>query len=51
MIVFFEQETVNGSEGSVAVVCASAFFPQSSLGFSLLLIVDISVVDQGSAGI
>ena len=45
---------MNGSEGSVAVVCASAFFPESSLGLfegPLLLTVDISVVDQGSAGI
>ena len=54
MVVVFEQEIVNGSEGNVAVVCASAFFPLIQGPFSLegplQLMVDVSIVDQGSAG-
>ena len=54
VVVIFEEEIVNGSEGNVAVVCASAFIPEEVLRLfeeSLRLTVDVSVVDQGSAGI
>lgn len=53
-MVVFEEEMVNGSEGNVAVVCASAFFPEEVLRLfegSLQLTVDVSIIDQGSAGI
>lgn len=52
MLVQFEQPVVNGSEGNIAVVCASANFPtnQEKINTSEeLFSLDISVV-EGSAG-
>ena len=50
-MVFFEQEFVNGLEGSDAVVCASVMFPAMLLEEDVQVAVDVSVIDEGSAGI
>lgn len=53
-MVFFEQAVVNGLEGSDAVVCASAIFPELVLEIIeglVQLTVDVSILDQGIAGI
>ena len=56
-MVIFEEEIVSGSEGNFVVVCARAMYPlamyppiQRFVEGALQLTVDISVVDQGSAG-
>jgi hypothetical protein len=49
--VFFVRNIVDGLEGNTVVVCASAIFPVALLEGSAQVAVDVSVLDQGSAGI
>ena len=53
VMVFFEQDVVDGIEGNTAVVCATVVFPRGPLErqTEAQVIVDVSVLDQGSAGI
>ena len=53
VMVFFEQDIIDGLEGTTAVVCATVVFPRGPLErqTEAQVIVDVSVLDQGSAGI
>ena len=53
VMVFFERDVVDGLEGNTAVVCVAVIFPRGRLErqTEAQVIVDVSVLDQGSAGI
>ena len=51
MMVFFERDIVDGLEGSTVDVCAAVVFPGALLERQAQVVVDVSVLDQGSAGI
>ena len=53
MMVFFERDVIDGLEGNTALVCVAVIFPRGQLErqTEAQVIVDVSVLDQGSAGI